>query len=150
MLRSDLCNYSDTQIVVKEEITVEGTKDANKKNLTFKNNASFRSCTLKINNLFVHNVEYLDIVKLMYNLLEHSDSYSMTSGSLWNYYRDEVIDAAKENVGDYRENSKKTIANKYFEYKAKIIGRKPANNNTLYRDVVVPLKYLSNFWRSLD
>ena len=53
--------------------------------LTFKNNAQFRSYISKINNTFVDNVEDLDIVMLMYNLLEHSGNYSMASGSLWNY-----------------------------------------------------------------
>ena len=43
------------------------------------------------------NAEDLDIVMPMYNLLEYSDNYAMTSGSLWNYYRDEINDDANEN-----------------------------------------------------
>ena len=98
MLRSDLCDYSDAYIVVKGRISVRGTNDANKRNkkLTFKNNAPFRSCISKINNTFIDNAEDLDIVMPMYNLLEYSDNYSMTSGSLWNYYRDEINDDANE------------------------------------------------------
>ena len=57
----------------------------------------------------------------MYNLLEYSDNYSMTSVSLWNYYRDEVNDDANENnaAGNYRINNK-TTTSKSFEYKTKI------------------------------
>ena len=62
MLRTDLCEYSDGYIVVKGKISVRGTNDANKRNkrLTFKNNAPFRSCLLKINDTFIDNAE--DIV----------------------------------------------------------------------------------------
>ena len=89
MLRSDLRNYSDAYIVVKGTITVEGTNDANKrnKNLNFKNNAPFRSCISKINNTFIDNGEDLDIAMPMYNLLEFSNNYSMTSRIFWNYYK---------------------------------------------------------------
>ena len=82
----------------------------------------------------------------IYNLLEYSDNYSMTSGSLWNYYRDEVNDDEIEydNVNN-RININKTITTKSFEYKTKIIGRAPADNNTLDREVVVRLKYVINF-----
>ena len=84
----------------------------------------------------------------MHNLLEYSNSYSMTSGSLWSYYRDKVNDNANENNADnYRINNSKTITSKSFEYKTKLIGSTPNDNNTLNADIVVPLKYLSKFWR---
>ena len=86
----------------------------------------------------------------MYNLLEYSDNYSMTTGSLWNYYKNEVNDSANENENNFRINNNKTITSKSFEYKTKLIGSTPNNNNILDADVAVPLKYLSNFWRSLD
>ena len=72
MLRSAVCDYSDTYIGLKGRISVIGTYDANRRNnkLTFKNNALFRSCISKINNTFIKNVEDLDIVMPMYNLLE--------------------------------------------------------------------------------
>ena len=68
MLRSYLCDYSDVYIGVKGRITVEGTNDANKRNkkLTFKNNAPFRSCISKVNNIFMENAEDFNIVKPMY------------------------------------------------------------------------------------
>ena len=68
----------------------------------------------------------------------------MTSGSLWNYYRDEIDDDVNENDGNNNKiNNNKTITNKSFEYKIKIIGRAPDNNNTVDAEVVVPLSYLS-------
>ena len=77
--------------------------------------------------------------------------YSITPGILWNYYKDEVNDDANENndAGNYRRNNNKTTTIKSFEYKTKIITGTPANTNRLDTEVAVPLKYLSNFWRSL-
>ena len=87
----------------------------------------------------------------MWNLLEYSDNYSMTSGSLWNYYRDAVNDSANENndANNFRINDNKTTI-KSFACKTKLIGSTPNNVNTLDAKVVVPLKYLNNFWRSFD
>ena len=84
MLRSDLCDYSDAYIFVKGKITVTGTNNANERNkkLTYNNNAAFRSCISEINNIFVDSEEDLDIVMPVYNLLEYSNYYSMTSESL--------------------------------------------------------------------
>ena len=72
----------------------------------------------------------------MYNLIEYSDSYSKTSGSLWQYYKDDSND---------------NLANsKSFKSKVKITGETPNNGNTKDVEVIVPLKYLSNFWRTLE
>ena len=83
MLELDLCDYSDAYIVVKEEITVKGDNNASKRNgkLIFENNVPFRSCILKINNTFIGNAKDVDIAMPIYNLLEYSDSYSITSRS---------------------------------------------------------------------
>ena len=91
MLRSDLCDYSDAYIVVKGTITLDGAANANKRNkgTAFKNNAPFISCISKINNTLIDNAKDLDVVMPMYNLLEYSKNYRKTTGSLWNYYRDE-------------------------------------------------------------
>ena len=56
----------------------------------------FRSCISKINNAFINNAEDLDIVMPINSLLKYSDNYSMTSGNLWNSYRDEINDFAIE------------------------------------------------------
>ena len=94
MLRSDLCDDSDAYIAVKGTVTAESNNAAKTRNkkLIFKSNAPFRSCISKINNTFIGNAEDLDIAMPMYNLLEYSDNYSITSGSLRNYYRDGVND----------------------------------------------------------
>ena len=65
--------------------------------ITLKNNAPFRSCISKINKLFVDIAEVLKIVIPMYNLLEYCNNYSLTSGGLWNYYRDEANHSVYEN-----------------------------------------------------
>ena len=89
-LRSDLCDFSDVYIAVKGTITVSDPTNANyDKKLAFKNNAPFTSCISKINNTLIDNAEDLDIVIPMFNLLEYSENYRKTTGSLWNYYRDE-------------------------------------------------------------
>ena len=59
----------------------------------------------------------------IYNLLEYSDNCSVTSRSLWNYYRDEVNDAANENdAANNNINNDNATKSKYFEYKTKLIG----------------------------
>ena len=89
MLRSSLCDYSDAYILVKGNIAVNNTAGAGaaanniNKKLTFKNCAPFTNCISKINNTQIDYAEYTDIVMLMYNLIECSDNYSKTSGSLW-------------------------------------------------------------------
>ena len=127
--------------------------------LTFKNNAPFRSCISKINNTLIDNAEDVDTVMPMYIFLEYSNNFSMTSGSLWNYYRDELNDSANEiDDNDNMINNKKAKTSRYKtsirsssnEYKTKIIGRPSNNDSRLMGEVVVPSTYLSNFRRSLD
>ena len=133
MLKSDLWDYSDAYTVVKGRLSIRVTNNANRTNkkLTFKNNAPFRSCVSKINSTFIDNAEDLDIVMPMYNLLEYSDNYTMT-GSLWNYYRDEVKDDKNENDNSNNTiNNNKTITSQSFQYKAKIIGSTPNKKSIL-------------------
>ena len=61
----------------------------------FKNCAPFTNCRSKINNTQIDNAEYIDIVMSMHNLIEYSDNYSKTSGSLWKYCKE--IPAADNN-----------------------------------------------------
>ena len=86
MLRPDLCDYFDAYIVVKGIITVVRPND-NKRNksVAFKNNAPFINCISKINGGKI--AEDLDVVMVMYKLLEYSKNCRKTTGSLWNYYR---------------------------------------------------------------
>ena len=126
---SDLCDYSNAYIVVKATIVLQGTTDASKRNekLALKNNALFESCIPRINNTLIDSAEDLDIVITMYNLLEYSENYSMTSRSLLKYYRDEVLlsfdDANENNDGsNYMIDNNQTTTSKSFEYMAKVIG----------------------------
>ena len=87
-LKSSLCNYSDAYILGKGEITVNNIvatdADANNTNkkVIFKNCASFTECISTINNNRVDDAKCIDIIMSMYNLMEYSDNYSKTSGSL--------------------------------------------------------------------
>ena len=83
MLGSNSCDSSDGCIVVKGAIPViaANANDGIKKELDFKNNASFRSGNEFIRT-FIDNTESLDIDVTMYNLLDYNDNYSMVSGSL--------------------------------------------------------------------
>ena len=77
-------------IVVKGKIIVTNPdNDAYDKKLAFTNDAPFTCCISKLNNTLIDNAEYLDIVMPMYNLIEYIKNYRKTTGSSWNYYRDE-------------------------------------------------------------
>ena len=88
MLSSSLFDYSDAYILVKGNVAVNSTaadgaaaNNTNKK-LIFKNCAPFTNCISKINNTQIDNAEYIDIIMPMYNLIEYSDTFLKTSGSL--------------------------------------------------------------------
>ena len=89
MLKSSLWDYSDVYILVKGTIAVSNTAaadaDANNTNkkVIFKSCAQFTNCISEINNTQVDNAEDIDVIILMYNLIEYSDNYSKTSGTLW-------------------------------------------------------------------
>ena len=87
-LESSLCDYSDAYILVTGNINVTGG-DANTK-VAFKNCAPFRKCRTEINETFVDDAEHINIAMPMYNLIEYSNNYSDTSGSLWQFKRDEI------------------------------------------------------------
>ena len=149
MLRSDLCDFSDAYIVVTGKITVASAdNDAYDKKLAFKNNAPFIGCIAKINNTLTDNAEDLDIVMPMYNLIEYSKNYRKAAGILWNYYRDEP----NSGLGGDDDNINYSIKNsKSLDYKTSITERLEDGN--IEKDdvkIVLPLKYLSNFWRTLD
>ena len=146
MLKSSLCDYSDAYILVKGTITINGRgadaaarqADERGKGVVFKNCAPFINCISEINNTQIDNAKDIDIVMPMYNLIEYSDNYAKTTGSLWQYFRDEPVD------DDDIEDSKS------FKSKIKITGKTPKNNNEKDVEIMVPLKYLSNFWRTLE
>ena len=149
MLRSDLCGYSDAYIVVEGTITVTNPNNTKRnKAATFKNNAPFINCISKINSVKTVNAEDLDVVMPIYNLLEYSKNYRKTTGSLWNYYRDEPSNPLSSNSESFKYKTSIT-GNTYnigvgeAGYDANKVGK----NET---EVVISLKHLSNFWRSLN
>ena len=88
MLKSSLCDYSNAYILVKGRITITGADaaarqaDERDKGVAFKNCAPFTNCISEINNTQVDNAKEFDIVMPMYNLIEYSDNYAKTTGSL--------------------------------------------------------------------
>ena len=125
MLNSSLCDYSDAYILVKGTMTVNNTADADadanntNKKVIFKNCTPFTNCISEINNTQVDNAKDIDIMMLMYNLIEYSDNYSKTSGSLWQYCKD--IPAVDNNnaIVNFAENN----FTDSFNFEVKIIGQ---------------------------
>ena len=114
----------------------------------FKNNAPFINCILKINGIQIDNAEDLDIVMPMYNLLKYSKNYKKTTGGLWNYYRDEKSNPLSTNSKSFKYKTSVTgntydIGDGEDNYDVNKVGK----NET---KIVIPLKYLSNFWRTLN
>ena len=146
MLRSNLCDYSDAYIVVKGTIIIsrQDTAKRNKK-ATFKNNAPFINCISKINGLKIDNVEDLDVVTPMYNLLEHSKNHKKTTGSLWNYYRDEPTDPLSSNSESFKY--KTSITRNTYNIG---VGEEGYHSNKVGKnetEVVILLKGLSIFFK---
>ena len=151
MLKSSLCDYSDAHILVKGTISVNNTatqgaaaNNTNKK-VIFKNCAPFTNCISAVNNTQIDTAKDIDIVMPMYNLIEYSDNYVKATGSLWQYCKD--IPTKNNN----NENIVFDVNNltDSFNFKVKITGR-TGNNGTKDVEIMVPLNYLSNFWRTLE
>ena len=107
VLGSSLCDYSDAYILVKGNTTVNNTaaEDADGNNtgkkVIFKNCSPFTDCISKINNTQVGNAKDIDIVIPTYNIIEYSDNYSKTSGSLWQYCKDIPAVNNDDNIVDF-------------------------------------------------
>ena len=99
-LRSNLCDYANAYILVKETIIITGAGnddavkrlDERNKGVIFKNCAPFTKVIRRINCTEIDNTQDIDIVMPMYNLIDYSDNYSKASGSLWQYYKDDPND----------------------------------------------------------
>ena len=87
-LESSLCDYSDGYVLVTGNINITGGDNNTK--VAFKNCAPFEKCRTEINETFVDEADFINITMPMYNLIEYSDNYSDTSGSLWQFKRDEI------------------------------------------------------------
>ena len=141
MLKSSLCDYSDAYIFVKGTISVNNTaaqgaaaNNTNKKVIS-KNCTPFTSCISEINNTQIDSAKDIDIVMPMYNLIEYSDNYAKTTGSLWQYCKDiparnnannAIVIFSEDNITDS------------FKFKAKITGQ-TGNDGTKDVEIMVPL-----------
>ena len=148
MLKSSLCDYIDAYILVKGTISVNNTAAAgaavnnSDKKVIFKNCAPFTNCISEINNTQVENAKDIDIVMPMYNLIKYSEK---TTGSLWQYCKDiaarnnnnQIINFAANNLTDS------------FNFKV-IFTSQTDDGGTKDVSIMVPLKYLSNFWRTSE
>ena len=113
----------------------------------FENCAPFTKCITHINDEHVDGANNLDIIMPMYNLIEYSGNYSDTSGRLWQFKRDESPVANDENPDNVS-----TANSTFFKYKSNLFKPLAAADNGVFKNVkiAVPLKYLSNFWKSLE
>ena len=145
------CGCSYAYIVALGYITVvnkNNNNDNENRKLAFENNASFTTCLSKVNGILIDNVD-LDDVMPIYNFLDYSNNQEKTTGSLWNYYRDQPKYDAVGNG-----NAKMAISltdSKSFNYETKITGELNAGenrNNDI--KIIVPSKHLNNFWRMLN
>ena len=143
VLKPNLCDYAEAYILIDGTIR-PAAADANTR-LTLKNCALFTKCNLEINDEHVDTAENLDITMPMYNLIENSDNYQDSSAALYRYKRDEPPDDA---VADLTADNSSSL-----KYKVSLLGNPVVANNIarINVKVVVPsLKYLSNFFRSLE
>ena len=132
VIKANLCDYSDAYILVNGNIE----NKADNASVAFKNCAPFSKCISQINDEHLETAENLDIIMPMYNLLEYSDNYEESSGSFYQFKRDEP---PPKNGDDSVDTSSS------FKYKSNLLGNEVNNVK-----IVVPLKYLSNFLRSLE
>ena len=137
-----MCDYAEAYILIDGTIRAAAA-DGNTR-LALKNCAPFTKCNLEINDEHVDTAENLDITMPMYNLIEYSDNYQDSSATLYQYKRDEPPEA--DAIANLRTNTSSS-----FKYKVELLGNPVLDGGIAKRSVkvVVPLKYLSNFFRSL-
>ena len=143
VLKPNLCDYAEAYILVDGTIRAAAA-DVNTR-LALKNCAPFTKCNLEIKDEHVDTAENLDITMPMYNLIEYSDNYQDSSATLYQYKRDEPPeDDAVANLTADNSSS--------LKYKISLLGNPVVAYNIARINVktVVPLTYLSNFFRSLE
>ena len=125
--------------------TIRATAADDSTRLALKNCASFTECNLEINDGHVDTAENLDIVMPMYNLIEYSDNYQDSSATLYQHKPDEPPEG--DSVADLTAENSNSL-----KYKISLSGNPVVANNIarINIKVAVPLKYLSNFFRSLE
>ena len=143
VLKPNLCDYAEAYILIDGTI-MAAEANANTR-LALKNCAPFTTCNLEINDEHVDTAENLDITMPMYSLIEYSDNYQDSSATLYQYKQDEPPEG--DAVADLTADNTSS-----FKYKVSSLGNPVLDGNIAKRSVkvVAPLKYLSNFSRSLE
>ena len=142
VFKPNLWDYSDTYILVTGNTKFADV--AANTNVVFKNGAPFIRCVTHINDEHVETAENLDVIMPMYNLIEYSDNYADSSGSLYQFKRDESLMNGAGNPNNVAIDNSTS-----FKYKVNRLGKATdadGNDRSLKNTkIVVPLKYLSNF-----
>ena len=126
-IKSNLCDYSDAYILVTGNMRATGGGDTK---VAFKNCAPFTKCITHINDEHVDNAHNLDIIMPMYNVIEYSDKYSDTSGSLWQFKRDE------QNMNNRNPANANTEDSISFKYESNLIKESTTVNiNRVFENV---------------
>ena len=115
------------------------------KEVAFKNCVPFIDCIYEIQNTEIDNSENIDVVMPMYNLIEYSNNYSKTSESLWQYCKDEIALTDACATADFCASDNSVL----FKFKQKITAKTAVNGRKDF-EIVLSLKYLSNFWELLN
>ena len=141
MIRPNLCDYSDVYILAKRTTSVQnkaatGTINNTNKKLIFKSCAPFTNCITEINNTQVDDAEHIDIIMCMYNLIEYSDAHSKSSGSLWQYDRDEPALEANNNIISFPADNSNSNSSNFKQQMTRTTG----NGGTKNVEITVPLK----------
>ena len=142
MLKSSLCDYSSAYILAKGTIKVDDTSAAGtnatntNKKVIFKSCAPFTNCISEMNNTQIDNAKDIDIVMPMYNLIEYSDNYSKTSGSLWQYCKDILAVNNNGNIVDFNGAN----ATDSFNFKENITSQTGDDGEIDDVEIMVPLK----------
>ena len=144
VIKSNLCDYSDANILVTGDITVRNGNEKTK--VPFKNCAPFTKWLTHINDEHVDNADNLEIVMSMYILIEYSGNYSDTLGNLCQFKRDKQ---GMDNINPIDTNADNSS---FLKYKTRFFKAPTAADNGVFKNVeiAVPLKYLSNFLRSSE
>ena len=133
-LESSLCDYSAAYILVTGNITA--TPNNATTQVVFKNCTPFEKCRTEMNETFIDEADFINITMSMYNLIEYSVNYSFTSGSLWHFVRDEII-----NNTDVTNDDNVPL----IKHKASLIGNTENDGKKNGVKIAIRLKYLSNF-----
>ena len=145
-IESSLCDYSGAYILVTGNIAVKRRNAAHTADVALGaiTQVAFKNCMpfeVEINGTFVDYADFLNIAMPMHSLIEYSDNCSDSSGSLRSFKRDDIVNNANVSNDDNALS---------FKYKANVIGDTENNGTKTGVKIAVPLKYLTNFWRSLE